>query len=116
MRARTLLAVACTVATASLAAQHADQFEFGAFGSYTRYDRAFALPNQFGGGARLGYFFGNAVAAELDVGDQSPNPAQLAVGGGSLSLNFGRSRNVFYVLGGYPPPDVEPTAPHRVPA
>jgi len=113
MRARTLLAVACTVATPSLAAQHAHQFEFGAFGSYTRYDRAFALPNQFGGGARLGYFFGNAVAAELDVGYQSPNPAQLAVGGGSLSLNFGSSRNVFYILGGYSRLDFERSAPYR---
>src|SRR5260370_16004559 len=103
MRARTLLAVACTVATASLAAQHAHQFEFGAFGSYTRYDRAFALSNQFGGGARLGYFFGNAVAAELDVGYHAPNPARLALGGGSLSLNFGSSRNVFYIPGRYSP-------------
>jgi outer membrane protein OmpA-like peptidoglycan-associated protein len=113
MRALTLLAVACTVAAPRLAAQHGHQFEFGAFGSYTRYDRAFALPNQFGGGARLGYFFGNVVAAELDVGYQSPNPAHLAVGGGSLSLNFGSSRNVFYILGGYSRLDFEPSAPYR---
>ena len=113
MRALTLLAVACTVAAPRLAAQHAQQFEFGAFGSYTRYDRAFALPNQFGGGARLGYFFGNVVGAELDVGYQSPNPAHLAVGGGSLVLNFGSSRNIFYILGGYSRLDFEPAAPYR---
>ena len=113
MRALTLLTVACTVAAPRLAAQHGHQFEFGAFGSYTRYDRAFALPNQFGGGARLGYFFGNVVGAELDVGYQSPNPAHLAVGGGSLVLNFGSSRNIFYILGGYSRLDFEPTAPYR---
>jgi outer membrane protein OmpA-like peptidoglycan-associated protein len=113
MRAVTLLAITCTVAAPRLAAQHGHQFEFGAFGSYTRYDRAFALPNQFGGGARLGYFFGNVVGAELDVGYQSPNPAHLAVGGGSLSLNFGSSRNVFYILGGYSRLDFEPSAPYR---
>ena len=113
MRALTLLAVACTVAAPRLDAQHGHQFEFGAFGSYTRYDHAFALPNQFGGGARLGYFFGNVVGAELDVGYQSPNPAHLAVGGGSLVLNFGSSRNIFYILGGYSRLDFEPAAPYR---
>jgi len=113
MRAVTLLAITCTVAAPRLAAQHGHQFEFGAFGSYTRYDRAFALSNQFGGGARLGYFFGNVVGAELDIGYQSPNPAHLAVGGGSLSLNFGSSRNVFYILGGYSRLDFEPSAPYR---
>src|ERR1041384_2325762 len=92
MRALTLLAVACTVAAPRLAAPHAQQVEFGAFGCYTRYDRALALPHQFGGGARLGYFFGNVVGAELDVGYQSPNPARLAVGGGSLVLIFCSSR------------------------
>src|SRR3989442_1195877 len=45
----------------TLPAQHAHQFELGAFGSYTRYDRAFGLDNQFGGGARVGYFFGRVV-------------------------------------------------------
>lgn len=113
MRALTLLAVACTIATPRLTAQHGHQFEFGAFGSYTRYDRAFALPNQFGGGARLGYFFGNVVGAELDVGYQSPNPAHLLVGSGSLVLNFGSSRNVFYILGGFSRLDFEPSAPYR---
>ena len=113
MRAVTLLAFACTVAAPRLAAQHGHQFEFGAFGSYTRYDHAFALPSQFGGGARLGYFFGNVVGAELDVGYQSPNPAHLAVGGGSLTLNFGSNRNVFYILGGYSRLDFEPSSPYR---
>ena len=113
MRAVTLLAVAGTVAALPLAAQHGHQFEFGAFGSYTRYDRAFALPGQFGGGARLGYFFCSVVGAELDVGYQSPSPAHLAVGGGSLSLNFGSGNNVFYLLGGYSRLDFEPSAPYR---
>jgi outer membrane protein OmpA-like peptidoglycan-associated protein len=53
------------------------------------------------------------VGAELDVGYQSPNPAHLAVGGGSLTLNFGSSRNIFYILGGYSRLDFEPSAPYR---
>jgi outer membrane protein OmpA-like peptidoglycan-associated protein len=113
MRAITLLAAACAIAAPRLAAQHGHQFELGAYGSYTRYDRAFALPNQFGGGARLGYFFGNVVGAELDVGYQSPSPAHLIVGSGSLVLNFGSSRNLFYILGGYSRLDFEPSAPYR---
>ena len=113
MRAVSLLAVACTVAAPQLAAQHGHQFELGAFGSYTRYDHAFALSNQFGGGARLGYFFGNVVGAELDAGYQSPSPAHLALGGASLVLNFGSSRNLFYILGGYSRLDFEPSAPYR---
>src|SRR2546422_7195962 len=36
-------------------------------GSFTRYDRAFNLDNQIGGGARLGYFFNDVVSTELDA-------------------------------------------------
>src|SRR3989440_720083 len=77
----------------TLPAQHAHQFELGAFGSYTRYDRAFGLDNQFGGGARVGYFFGRVVGAELDIGYVEPNAtsgvvtAELTHGSGSLGLN-----------------------------
>jgi hypothetical protein len=47
MRSRTILLVHCLVALPALSmAQHSHQFEFGAFGSFTRYDRAFALDNQ----------------------------------------------------------------------
>ena len=40
---------------------HADQFEFGAFGSYTRYDRAYNLKNQVGGGGRLALFISDKI-------------------------------------------------------
>jgi outer membrane protein OmpA-like peptidoglycan-associated protein len=110
MRARTLptLLVLCLLTIPVLAvAQHTHQFEIGAFGSFTRYDRAFSLDNQIGGGGRLGYFFSPAIGLELDLGFQQPTPkaggasAGLTLGSGSLVLNFGNERNLFYILGGY---------------
>lgn len=97
-----------TGAVAPAAAQRTHQFEIGAFGSFTRYDRAFALDNQIGGGGRLGYFFSPSVSLELEAGYQQPTPqtgggqnAALALGSASLVLNFGSERNLFYILGGY---------------
>lgn len=108
MRSRTILLVHCLVALPALClAQRTHQFEFGAFGSFTRYDQAFTLDNQFGGGGRLGYFFSPAIAFEFDVGYQQPSPtagggpATLSLGSGSLVFNFGNESNLFYVLGGY---------------
>jgi len=108
MRAQTSLLVLCLLTAPALcAAQHAHQFEIGAFGSFTRYDQAFSLDNQIGGGGRLGYFFSPAVGIELDVGFQQPSPkgggatAGLTLGGGSLVFNFGNEKNLFYILGGY---------------
>jgi len=121
MRARmtlVLLAIAA-VPTLPLAAQRAHQFEVGAFGSFTRYDRAFNLDNQMGGGGRLGYFFGQTVGIEVDAGYQSPSaktgPATstLALGSASLVLNFGSERNIFYILGGYSRLDFEKAPPYR---
>src|SRR5688572_27667782 len=108
MRTRTILSVLCLVAVPVVCVgQHTHQFEIGAFGSFTRYDRAFLLDNQIGGGGRLGYFFSPTLSLELDVGMQQPTPkgggssAGLTLGGGSLVLNFGSERNLFYILGGY---------------
>src|SRR2546428_11332948 len=91
----------------TLPAQHAHQFELGAFGSSTRYDRAFGLDNQFGGGARAGYFFGRVVGAELDIGYVEPNAtsgvetAELTHGSGSLVLNApAGARRLLSILGG----------------
>ena len=114
-----MVGVAFTWGTSSLCAQRAHQFELGAFGTYTRYDRAFALDNQFGGGGRLGYFFTDVVGAELEASYQSPNPTigstspTLAAGSASLVLNFGGARNLFYLLGGYSRLDFEKNAPYR---
>jgi len=113
------MALACGTAGAPpLAAQRAHQFEVGAFGMFTRFDRAFSLDNQIGGGARLGYFFSNVVSAELDAGYQSPSPTfggsspTLTLGSASLVLNFGSAHQLFYVLGGYSRLDFEKVAPY----
>ena len=51
MRTRTPLLLLCLNAVPALCVgQHTHQFEIGAFGSYTRYDRAFVLDKQIGGG------------------------------------------------------------------
>jgi len=121
MRARmtlVLVAIAALV-TLPLAAQRAHQFEIGAFGSFTRYDRAFNLDNQIGFGGRLGYFFGETVGIEVDAGYQSPSAktgpatATLKHGSASLVLNFGTERNIFYILGGYSRLDFGDAAPYR---
>ncbi|MGH7606533.1 MAG: OmpA family protein [Gemmatimonadales bacterium] len=111
MRARmTLVLLGIAVGSVRPAtAQRAHQFEIGAFGSFTRYDQVFNLDNQFGGGGRLGYFFGRVVGLELEAGYQQPTPktgaaganAALALTSASLVLNFGGERNLFYILGGY---------------
>ena len=119
MRTLAVLGAALACGISSLDAQRAHQFEFGAFGSFTRYDQVFNLDDQIGGGGRLGYFFSNVVSAEVDGGYQSPNPKTgstsptLAHGSASLVLNFGTARNVFYILGGYSRLDFEKTAPYR---
>src|SRR2546425_6037925 len=89
MHARTILALA-TLAAVPLAAQRSHAFEFGVFGSFTRYDRAFNLDNQIGGGGRLGYFFGEHMGLEIDAGYQAPSaktgPASAKLSFGSASL------------------------------
>jgi outer membrane protein OmpA-like peptidoglycan-associated protein len=108
MRARTSLLVFCFTAVPTLCiAQHTHQFEISGFGSYTRYDRAFALQKQIGGGGRLGYFFSRTVGIEFEMGYQQPTPyaggtnATVTLASGSLVLNAGGQRNLFYILGGY---------------
>jgi outer membrane protein OmpA-like peptidoglycan-associated protein len=119
MRTRMTLAVLALAAVPTLTAQRAHQFEIGAFGSFTRYDRAFNLDNQIGGGGRLGYFFGRVVGIEIDAASQAPSAktgsasATLALGSASLVLNFGGDRNLFYLLGGYSRLDFEKSAPYR---
>jgi len=108
MRARTTLLVFCLTAVPALCiAQHTHQFEISGFGSYTRYDRAFTLDKQIGGGGRLGYFFSRSVGLEFEMGYQQPTPyaggtnATVTLASGSLVLNAGNEHNLFYVLGGY---------------
>src|SRR5213083_2386837 len=123
MRRFAVLATLLTLPTGRLAAQHAGQFEAGAFGSYTRYDAAFDLPNKVGGGVRLGYFFGDAVGLEADVLFQpqytvssggTPTTLQPLIGSASLVFNaLHGSRLMLYVLGGYSLLDFGTRAPYR---
>src|SRR5213083_1923523 len=108
MRAQMTLLVLCLNALPALCdAQHTHQFEIGGYGSYTRYDRAFELDKQVGGGGRLGYFFSPHVGIEFELGYQQPTPwtggvnPTVTLGSGSLVLNAGNAHNLFYVLGGY---------------
>src|SRR5437879_2079715 len=79
---------------------HADQFEFGAFGSYTRYDRAYNLKNQVGGGGRLALFISDKVSIEVEGGFQRPTQKpgtlspQLVLGSVSLARNAPAGRNL----------------------
>jgi outer membrane protein OmpA-like peptidoglycan-associated protein len=106
--------------TTPLAAQHGNSYEFGVFGGYTRYDQTFGLANRMGGGARLGYMFGNLLGAEVDVlfpseytvGSPSTQIDPL-IGAASLVLNvLHAERNILYILGGYSLLDFSTTAPY----
>src|SRR3989441_257354 len=122
MRSLTVTGLVAAVAVLPLRAQRGHQFEFGPFGSYTRYDRAFNLSDQAGGGGRLGYFFSDVVGVELDAGYQSPSPrtgtspvpAQLSFGSASLVLNVAAgAHHLLYLLGGYSRLDFEKQSPYR---
>ena len=89
-------------------AQRAEQIEISGFGSYTRYDRAFLLKNQFGGGVRIGYYTSNRIGIELEGGYQNPidiflnQTATVSLASASLVLNYPAGKtNEFYILGGY---------------
>src|SRR5206468_2384843 len=123
MRGFGVLAILVMLPAANLAAQHAGQFEAGAFGGYTRYDAALGLANKLGGGGRLGYFFGDAVGLEADVLFQpqytvapsgTPTTLQPLIGSASLVFNaIHASRLMLYVLGGYSLLDFGTRAPYR---
>src|SRR5437667_263341 len=123
MRRFAVLATLLTLPTGRLAAQHAGQFEAGAFGSYTRYDAAFGLADKLGGGGRLGYFFGDAVGLEAEVLFQpqytvssggTPTTLQPLIGSASLVFNAVHgSRLMVYLLGGYSLLDFGTRAPYR---
>ena len=120
MRTLVILGMAFVGGASHLHAQRVHQFEFGGFASFTRYDRAFALKNQIGGGGRIGYFFTRLLGAELDAGYQSPSPRTgtasptVALGSASLVLNFASGdQQLFYILGGVSRLDFEKSSPYR---
>src|SRR5260221_12899283 len=108
MRVVTVIAVLLLGGAATLEAQHRFQFEIGGFGSFTRFDRAFLLDNQIGGGGRIGFWVTNWLGIEGDGLYMRPHPTGGGAGtdfpvwfaSGSLVLNFGAEKS-FYILGGY---------------
>src|SRR5713101_8392888 len=116
MRVVTLIGVLLAGGAATLSAQHAHQVEFGAFGSYTRYDRAFGLDNQFGGGGRLGFFLSEYLGLEVDGNVAYPFPkaggphTQMRFGSVSLVINSG---GALYLLGGYSRLDMGVNPPYN---
>ena len=108
MRVVTVIAVLLLGGAATLEAQHRFQFEVGGFASFTRFDRAFLLDNQIGGGGRLGFWITNWLGIEGDGLYMRPHPTGGGAGtdfpvwfaSGSIVLNFGSEKS-FYILGGY---------------
>ena len=108
MRVVTVVLVLLVGGSAALEAQHQFQFEFGGFGSFTRFDRAFQLDNQIGGGGRIGFWITNWLGIEAEGLYQRPHPKgggagtdfPVWFGSGNLVLNFGSEKS-FYLLGGY---------------
>src|SRR5882762_9826289 len=98
MRAVVMVALATLGGTVSLQAQHGQAYEFGLFGSYTRYDAAFSLPNRMGGGVRLGYLFGDFVQAEAEA----LFPSEYTVGVSSATIDplIASASLVFNILHG----------------
>lgn len=124
MRRSMVLAAIVALAGRGLAAQHAGQWEAGAFGSYTRYDPAFSLAQKTGGGIRLGYLVGDVVGVEGDVLFQpeytvtpisgTPLTMQPLIASASLVLNAVHAeRLMVYALGGYTLLDFGTRAPYR---
>ncbi len=103
MRVLTLIGLLLAGGIAPLGAQHGGQVEIGAFGSYTRYDSGLLLDNQFGGGARVGYFLGNHFSLEVDANVAQPLSQLSGVGKttvafGSLNaLHGGLGERIFFV-------------------
>src|SRR3989449_8694497 len=107
MRVVTVVLVLLVGGSAALDAQHQFQFEFGGFGSFTRFDRAFQLDNQIGGGGRIGFWITNWLGIEGGGLYMRPHPkgggtgADFPVGFGSagLGVKFCPGKR-FYTLGG----------------
>jgi hypothetical protein len=119
MRVVTVIGVLLAAGAATLSAQHAHQLEIGGFASYSRYDRAFGLEKQLGGGGRLGFFFNDYIGLEVDGNVAYPFPyvggphTQVRYGSVSLVINSGGEKNILYVLGGYSRLDMGVNPPYN---
>ena len=115
MRVLTVIGLLLAGGIGSLSAQHRGQVEIGGYGSYTRYDKGFQLDNQFGTGARLGYFLGDHFSLEVD--GNVAQPLSRFSGAGKTNAVFGSASLVVssgsaYVLGGFSRLHMGPNAPY----
>jgi len=103
-----------------VAAQRSQALEFGAFGSYWRFDKSFLLENNFGGGARIGYNLSDRLGLEVTgdyvvtrdlAGTQDVEVSTVGVG---LVFNFPMSDKVTLLAsGGYARVLMGPDAPYN---
>lgn len=103
-----------------VAAQRSQALEFGAFGSYWRFDKSFLLENSFGGGARIGYNLSDRLGLEV-TGDYvmarnlaATQNVEVSSVGASLVYNFPASDKVTLLAqGGYARVLMGPDAPYN---
>jgi hypothetical protein len=108
MKRLILLVGFVSLVTVPAAAQRAQNIEFGGFGSWWRFDRAYGIKNGIGGGARIGYNLSDRAGLEI-TGDYvaTKNLAQtqditVNTVSASLVLNFPvGDRLTFLASGGY---------------
>lgn len=119
MRTIAALLIASALGASHLGAQYDRRYEVGLFGSYTQYDKAFAIDNNVGGGVRFAYAFTPMIALEAEGLFQGPQDAsgvhfEPLIGSGSLVINaLNASRMTVYVLGGYSLLDFGNSNPYR---
>ena len=120
MRTVAAVGLAGLLCASTLAAQYERRYEVGAFGAFTKYDKAFGLADKIGGGVRFGYALGPSVSLEAEILFQPPHTIgpssqiEPIIGGGSLVLSpLNRDRLAFYVLAGYSVLDFGGTNPYR---
>lgn len=120
MRALTIVAVGLGCAATTLQGQHTDQLEYGAYGSFTRFDHLYGLPNRIGGGIRFGYFISDHIGIEADATWLGPSSisgrASYLFHAGTLGLVLNLpvgNRASFYALGGVTRIDYGTTAPYN---
>jgi len=119
MKRLVLLVGFVTLATNPAAGQKAQNIEFGAFGSYWRFDNTFLIKNGIGGGARIGYNLSDRIGIEV-TGDYiaTTNTAatqDIAVNalGANLVFNFPMGdRTTVVASGGYSRIVYGPDAPY----
>src|SRR5260370_19885388 len=120
MRVLTMVGVGLVCAAGTLSGQHSDQIEIGSYGTFTRFDHMYGLPNRVGGGVHFGYFISDHVGVEADANWLGPSAlagrASYLFHNGSLNLVFNLptcDRAMVYVLGGVSRIDYGTTIPYN---